>query len=142
MKELKSLKQDTLPGIELLGNSEDLEQFEFEIIVSSKIYTDPFKLIVRITNDYPVQPPQVKFLQDEDHLIPLHPHIYSNGHICLNLLGKDWTPACSIESILLSIQSMLATNETLERPPDDKQYVAGAPAYASSTGFYYHDDNV
>lgn len=142
MKEFRNFKQDTLPGIELLSNTETLDEFEFEIIVSSSIYTEPFKLIVRITDDYPVQPPQVKFLQTEDYAIPLHPHIYSNGHICLNLLGKDWTPACSIESILLSIQSMLATNDKLERPPDDQQYTKGAPTYASSTGFYYHDDNV
>lgn len=24
--------------------------------------------------------------------IPVHPHVYSNGHICLSILSDDWTP--------------------------------------------------
>ena len=44
--------------------------------------------ILRVTfnNDYPMDSPEIVFLEPA----PVHPHIYSNGHICLNILYEDW----------------------------------------------------
>lgn len=141
-KEYQAITKANLPGVELVS-SEELQSLLFKIHIDNhKLYLDDYYLQVTITDDYPVDSPSVVFVNYASSPIPLHPHIYSNGHICLNLLGEDWTPACSIESILLSIQSMLHSNELAERPPDDTQYTKSAPKDPKRTTFVYHDDNV
>ncbi|KAK6464964.1 ubiquitin-conjugating enzyme/RWD-like protein [Scheffersomyces coipomensis] len=176
-KEYKELQKDALPGIKLVSHEEDLTNFIFRVKADHKttIYPDSeiYHLNIKITPDYPVDSPSVKFIlykakqevidlttddddEDEDGdddavesviengepKIPIHPHIYSNGHICLNLLGEDWSPACSIETIVLSIQSMLNTNNKNERPPDNASYVSHAPKDPKLSSFAYHDDTV
>ena len=46
-----------------------------------------FKLMMEFTDKFPGEPPKVKFLSRM-----YHPNIYTNGEICLNILGKDWSP--------------------------------------------------
>ncbi|KAL7255769.1 hypothetical protein ACSBR1_009823 [Camellia fascicularis] len=45
---------------------------------------EKYQLQVDFPEHYPMESPQVIFLQPA----PLHPHIYSNGHICLGNLDK------------------------------------------------------
>lgn len=146
IKEHKRLAKDPLPDIKHLSDGDDFRQLVFGMLVrDNQLYpaNDLYKLLISITKDYPVESPLVKFVvQDSQDRIPIHPHIYSNGHICLNLLGEDWTPACLIESILLSIHSMLVTNKVNERPPDDSRYVQSAPIDPKKSRFVFHDDNV
>jgi ubiquitin-conjugating enzyme E2 W len=45
---------------------------------------EKFRLKFSFPSDYPFSPPSVYFLQP----IPKHEHVYSNGDICLDLLGE------------------------------------------------------
>lgn len=67
---------------------------------------EKFQLLFKFSDQYPFDSPQVTFIGSN---IPLHPHIYSNGHICLSILTDDWSPALSINSVCLSILSMLSS---------------------------------
>ncbi|RYG65993.1 hypothetical protein EON64_10745, partial [archaeon] len=62
--------------------------------------------------------PEVTFLPP----VPVHSHIYSNGHICLNILGDDWSPALTVRSICLSLLSMLSSATVKCTPPDNAIY--------------------
>ncbi len=65
-----------------------------------------FKLQFKFSPKYPFDSPEVTFTGDN---IPMHPHIYSNGHICLSILTDDWSPALSVQAVCLSIISMLSS---------------------------------
>lgn len=94
------------------------------------------------------EPPEVVFVKlsppsETPRPIPIHPHIYSNGFICLDLLSSaGWSPVQTVESVCMSLQSMLTANTKNERPPDDAEFVKGNKRRPRDVNFYYHDDNV
>lgn len=69
--------------------------------------------------------------------IPIHPHVYSNGVICLDLLsnGNGWSPVQSVESVCMSIQSMLTGNtKNGTRPhPPSRLSPRGSPTNAKQS---------
>jgi len=65
--------------------------------------------------DYPVKPPSVYFLKP----VPKHQHVYTNGDICLNLLGKDWRPTMTAQNLAVSILSMLSSAKEKKMPIDN-----------------------
>lgn len=66
--------------------------------------------------DYPSKPPSVYFLQPT----PRHEHVYTNGDICLNLLGRDWRPNMTAHTLALSILSMLSSAKEKKIPQDNQ----------------------
>lgn len=98
-----------------------------------------FQLHFKFTSRYPFDSPQVMFIGDN---IPVHPHVYSNGHICLSILTDDWSPALSVTSVCLSIVSMLSSCTEKKRPPDNAIYVKTCSKNPKKTRWFYHDDQV
>ncbi|CAF1770084.1 unnamed protein product [Brassica napus] len=75
-----------------------------------------FNAIMSFPQNYPNSPPTVRFTSDM-----WHPNVYSDGRVCISILhppGDDpsgyelaserWTPVHTVESIMLSIISMLS----------------------------------
>lgn len=67
---------------------------------------ESFTLRFVFSSSYPLDAPEVIF---SGQVIPIHPHIYSNGHICLSILYDQWSPALTVASVCLSLQSMLSS---------------------------------
>lgn len=96
-------------------------------------------------NYYHLESPEVTFipLTSPPRPIPLHPHVYSNGYICLDLLGASgWSPVQNVESVCMSIQSMLTGNVKAERPPGDEDFVRRNTLRPRDVNFIYEDATV
>ena len=61
-----------------------------------------FKMLIRFNDEYPVKAPSIKFLTPM-----FHPNIYRDGKICIDILQGEWSPSQTVQTILLSIMSLL-----------------------------------
>jgi len=97
---------------------DNIFRWEVALIVlnpTSLYYGGYFKAEMKFPKRYPYEPPEFKFSR------PLwHPNIYKDGKLCISILhqpGEDemsgelaserWSPAQRVESVLLSIISLL-----------------------------------
>ncbi|XP_060755936.1 probable ubiquitin-conjugating enzyme E2 W-B isoform X1 [Neoarius graeffei] len=140
-KELLALQNDPPPGMTL--NEKSVENTITQWVIdmegaSGTLYEgEKFQLLFKFSSRYPFDSPQVMFTGEN---IPVHPHIYSNGHICLSILTEDWSPALSVQSVCLSIISMLSSCKEKRRPPDNSFYVRTCNKNPKKTKWWYHDD--
>ncbi|KAJ5858225.1 hypothetical protein N7455_009119 [Penicillium solitum] len=81
-----------------------------------------YEFSIKIPSDYPANPPIVKIRTTNRGRTRFGPNLYANGKVCLSILGtwhgsrgEQWSPAQGLESVMLSIQSLLSSNPyTLE----------------------------
>ncbi|KAI5072500.1 hypothetical protein GOP47_0012606 [Adiantum capillus-veneris] len=122
--------------------TDDLRRWIVQIFgAPGTLYADEmFNVQFDFTDDYPMEAPEVIFLSP----VPLHPHIYSNGHICLDILYDKWSPALSVSSVSFSLLSMLSSCTKKERPPGNDLYVRRCFGGRSpkEANWHFHDDKV
>jgi len=145
-KELREIKVEGCPvGINLI-KADDFSTWLFtvEVMGESLYQGEVHSLQFRFDDNYPISSPAVQFLvneKDGKHA-PIHPHVYSNGHICASILGNEWSPVLSVVAVCVTLQSMLASCKKKERPVDNDRYVRHAPENPKKTQFHYDDDSV
>lgn len=121
MNEFKALSKEPWTNIDLIN--ENIFEWSVALIVlnpDSLYYGGYFKAKMTFPRNYPYSPPDFRFLK------PLyHPNIYPDGRLCISILhqpGEDimsgeqaserWSPIQRVESVLISILSLLDDAET------------------------------
>lgn len=104
-KELNEFKIDPPSNCSAGPVNDDLYKWEATIIGPEKTPYESgvFKLEILFPNNYPFKPPKIKFITRI-----FHPNINRYGNICLDILDKQWSPALTINKVLLSISSLLS----------------------------------
>ncbi|CRH04008.1 ubiquitin-conjugating enzyme, putative [Plasmodium relictum] len=134
--ELLSEKENT---IQLIKEYSDKWIIQIKGAENTLYSNETFKMQFKFTDKYPIESPEVVFIGEP----PIHPHIYSNGHICLSILYDHWSPVLSVNAICLSIISMLSSCKKKRKPIDDILYCSsGAKVSPKNMKWMFHDDKI
>lgn len=119
-KQLKDLTKNPVHGFSA-GLAEDNNLFKWMLTIIGPSDTPYdggfFNAIMEFPSNYPNSPPFLKFTSEM-----WHPNVYSDGKVCISILhepGDDphgyelsnerWSPVHTVETIVLSIISMLSS---------------------------------
>ena len=110
-KELVELKKNPPANCSAGLIDDDIFHWQATIIgpEDTPYYGGIFELRIDFPQDYPFKPPNIVFITKIYHC-----NINNNGNICLDILKDQWSPALTIQKVLLSISSLLT-----EPNPDD-----------------------
>ncbi|KAG6758360.1 hypothetical protein POTOM_038703 [Populus tomentosa] len=119
-KQLRDLCKNPVDGFSA-GLIDETNVFEWSVTIigpPDTLYEGGFfNAIMSFPQNYPVSPPTVRFTSEV-----WHPNVYPDGKVCISILhppGDDpngyelaterWSPVHTVESIVLSIISMLSS---------------------------------
>ncbi|XP_071762095.1 ubiquitin-conjugating enzyme E2 Z [Centroberyx gerrardi] len=135
-RDIMSIYKEPPPGMFVVPDPQDMTKIH-------ALITGPFDtpyeggfflFLFRCPPDYPIHPPRVKLITTGHNTVRFNPNFYRNGKVCLSILGTwtgpAWSPAQSISSVLISIQSLMTENpyhnepgfEQERHPGDSKNY--------------------
>lgn len=134
-RELKSFVEEPPEGLRV-SVGKNLRVWNVHMKGVGIYKSEKFQLRVKFPSSYPTMPPSVYFLPP---YIPTHEHVYTNGDICLSLLGKDWSPTLTAQAVVLSIQSILGSARSKSLPMDNANQAQNKPG-AYQKDWVYHDD--
>jgi len=127
-KELKEFKTDPPANCSAGMINDDIFNWQATIIgpEDSPYQGGVFTLNIVFSNEYPFKPPKCNFITKI-----YHPNINSQGGICLDILKDNWSPALTVNKLLLSICSLLT-----DPNPDDPLVLEIAQLYKSDKEEY------
>lgn len=120
-KQLKELTKNPVEGFSA-GLVDDSNLFEWAVTVlgpPDTLYEGGFfNAVMKFPRDYPQSPPECRFTSEM-----WHPNVFPDGKVCISILhapgfdpmnpqesaAERWSPVHTVESIVLSIISMLSS---------------------------------
>lgn len=128
MKELQTMQKDTPPNISAAPIDEN-DLYKWQAVIfgpSDSVYAGGvFRLSIVFPADYPFKAPRVEFLTKIYHCNIM------NKSLCIDILKTQWSPALTIDKVLLSIVSLL-----MDPNPKDPLNREAAEKYVADNNEY------
>ncbi|XP_073981393.1 ubiquitin-conjugating enzyme E2 Z-like [Rhodnius prolixus] len=130
-RDMLAIYHDPPPGIFIIQDEQDLTLIHALITGS---FDTPYEggffyFILRCPPDYPIRPPKVKFMTTGGGKVRFNPNLYKCGKVCISILGTwagpAWSPALTISSVLISIQSLLTEKPYHNEPGFERERCMG-----------------
>ena len=132
IKDLKDLIDESYKKNNIIYKVIMLEECSFIVVINGPKDTPysggyfSFKISITANNNYPYKPPKVTL-----NTKIFHPNVDKDGNICLDIIGKNWSPTLNFRTLVLSLSSFL------EDPnPEDPLYIDAATLYTNNREEY------
>ncbi|KAF8461188.1 ubiquitin-conjugating enzyme/RWD-like protein [Russula ochroleuca] len=134
--ELMTLMMSSSPGISAFPRS-DANLFEWIGTIEGPAGTYyggmSFKISIHFPPNYPYVPPVIKFESP-----CFHPNVdIASGAICLDILQDKWSAVYSVQTILLSLQSLLGEPNNASPLNTDASNIWESPECEIQSSLYY-----
>lgn len=130
-RDITEIYKDPPPGVIILPNRDDITRMQAVITgpFDTPYEGGYFLFTIRCPPDYPIKPPRVRLMTTGGGLVRFNPNFYKSGKVCLSILGTwsgpGWSPASSLMTVLLSIQSLMSERPYHNEPGFAKERCAG-----------------
>ena len=100
MQDFKSLSKDTSKTCTAAPYKDDIKKWAAVILGPENTAWEGAVLCLSLEfgTDFPNKPPKARFVNTI-----YHPNVYGDGSICLDILQDKWSPAYTVQAILVSI---------------------------------------
>jgi len=131
VSDFKAIVRSKNPLLHVSLDQEDITHVNVLIIGPPDTpYEDGFfHFDARYPHDYPWRAPAVTLITTDNGTVRFNPNLYSNGKVCLSILGTwqgpGWSSVQTMQSTFLSIQSLMNAAPYHNEPGHDKERVDG-----------------
>jgi len=130
-RDLATIYKEPPPGMFVVPDREDMTKINALIIgpFDTPYEGGFFHFMLRCPPNYPINPPRVKLLTTGEGTVRFNPNFYKSGKVCLSILGTwsgpSWSPALSLSSLLISIQSLMTDKPYHNEPGYERERAGG-----------------